>query len=354
MNYDIAEIVQELATRAEDVCRHYLPAGRREGRCWRVGDARNTAGRSLYVRLGAGSSGRGAAGKWVDCATSEHGDLLDLIREARGLASLGDTLDEARRFLGRQPRGRTLDEGGRDSRYDPRRTLRRLLAESCPIGGTLAETYLHNRGVPLCMDMTSLRFHPACPCRDASTGCFSRLPALIALVTDVRGAVTGLQRTYLSRDGAAKADVPAPRRSVGSLLGHAVRFGQPHNVAIAGEGVETVLGLKTVLPQLPMLAALSATNLAALAWPAGLRRLYIARDRDRAGAEAFSALSARARRAGVEAIPLMPVRKDFNDDIMTFGPGAMLAMLRPQLLAQDVERNRVVDALGEAISPAEP
>lgn len=44
-------------------------------------------------------AGKGAAGKWTDAATGEHGDLLDVIRESCGLLEFGDVLSEARRFL---------------------------------------------------------------------------------------------------------------------------------------------------------------------------------------------------------------------------------------------------------------
>src|SRR3546814_8207373 len=73
--------------RAEAVCRHYLSRGRREGRYWIVGDVRNAAGRSMYVRLK--DSPKGPAGKWTDAATGEHGDLLDVIRESHGLVEIG-------------------------------------------------------------------------------------------------------------------------------------------------------------------------------------------------------------------------------------------------------------------------
>jgi hypothetical protein len=61
-----AELAHRLARDAEAVCRHYLSSGRREGRYWRVGDVRNTPGRSLFVRLRGPESGKGAAGKWSE------------------------------------------------------------------------------------------------------------------------------------------------------------------------------------------------------------------------------------------------------------------------------------------------
>ncbi len=66
MPRDASELAHRLAREAEAVCRHYLSNGRREGRYWLVGDARNTLGRSMFVRLRGPESGRGAAGKWTE------------------------------------------------------------------------------------------------------------------------------------------------------------------------------------------------------------------------------------------------------------------------------------------------
>ena len=81
------------------MCRHYLPHGRRRGRYWVTGDIDDTPGRSLYVRLCGPDSGPGAAGKWSDAATGEHGDLLDLIGRRRHLPRVADAIGEARAFL---------------------------------------------------------------------------------------------------------------------------------------------------------------------------------------------------------------------------------------------------------------
>ena len=99
MHSPAADIARRLAEDAEAVCRHYLTNGRKQGRYWIVGDVQNTPGRSLYVRLTGPTCGPGAAGKWTDSATGQHGDLLDLIALNMGITTLKDTLDEARRFL---------------------------------------------------------------------------------------------------------------------------------------------------------------------------------------------------------------------------------------------------------------
>jgi hypothetical protein len=74
-----SELAQRLGRQAEAVCRHYLSNGRKQGNYWQVGDVRNTAGRSMFVRLH--DSVKGIAGKWQDSATGEYGDLLDVIRD---------------------------------------------------------------------------------------------------------------------------------------------------------------------------------------------------------------------------------------------------------------------------------
>ena len=79
MDSPAADLSQKLSREAEAVCRQYLSNGRKHGNYWIVGDVDNTPGRSLYVRLTGPTRGKGAAGKWTDAATGEHGDLLDLI-----------------------------------------------------------------------------------------------------------------------------------------------------------------------------------------------------------------------------------------------------------------------------------
>ena len=55
-------IATALGARAEEVCRRYLPHGRKQGRYWTAGDIRGARGRSLFVRLAP----PGVPGKWTD------------------------------------------------------------------------------------------------------------------------------------------------------------------------------------------------------------------------------------------------------------------------------------------------
>lgn len=337
-----AEIAQRLSREAEAVCRHYLSNGRREGRYWLVGDVENTPGRSLFVRLTGAESGKGAAGKWTDAATGEHGDLLDLIAAARKLDTLSSTLDEARTFL-RLPR----PEPQLRSKPDPApqgspEAARRLWAISQPIQGTVAEAYLRTRGITDLRNCGSLRFHPRCWYRGDPDDPVDRVrdawPALIASVRDGSGKLTGVHRTWLAPDGSGKAPVSTSRRAMGHLLGHGVRFGVADDVMAAGEGIETMLSMRQVAPTLPMVAALSANHLAALEMPSTLRRLYLVRDDDPAGHGAVDALSDRARAAGIEALTVDASLGDLNDDLRLLGREALGAAIRLQFAPEDVRR----------------
>jgi hypothetical protein len=345
MPRDASELAHRLARDAEAVCRHYLSNGRREGRYWLVGDVRNTPGRSMFVRLNGPESGPGAAGHWTDAASGEHGDLLDVIRESCGFIDFRDVADEARRFLSlpRIEPGRPPKHPQLPARIGSPEAAQRLFAMSQPVIRTLVETYLRNRGIAPLHEDGALRFHPRCYYRPDEHSPTETWPAMIARVTDLDGRITGAHRTWLDPDGfdpaqLGKAPIDTPRRAMGNLLGNAVRFGVANDVLAAGEGIETMLSLRCVLPTLPMAAALSANHLAALLLPPLLRRLYIARDNDVAGDRAATALTKRAETTGVETIVWVPRRGDFNEDLCAFGLNALRAALRVQLVPQDVAR----------------
>jgi hypothetical protein len=321
-------LADALARQALAVCRYYLPSGRKQGRYWICGDVYGNPGRSLFVRI----SGR-RAGKWCDAATGEYGDLLDLIMFNRGLGFRG-ALVEVQSFLHMPhlPEQPVTSPHENPDAYDPIAAARRLFAASVPITGTLAERYLYSRGIELTQDHTALRFHPHCYYRN-ETG-FEAWPAMIAAVTDLKGEITGIHRTWLDPETCDKAPVAQPRRALGQLLGNTVRFGQVGDIAIAAEGLETALTLKMLFPSLSILAALSAAHLGALILPDRLYRLYVACDNDPAGWQAFIRLRSGHTDRDIRA--LVPRLDDFNADLLTFGPDPVRHWIVRQLLPEDV------------------
>jgi hypothetical protein len=128
-------------------------------------------------------------------------------------------------------------------------------------------------------------------------------------------------------------------RSIVTVRGR--RYLVPHHsgdAMAAGEGIETMLSLRIIMPNLPMVAALSPNHLAATLFPAALRRLYVARDSDPAGDAALATLNGRAAEAWIEALSLSPALGDFNEDLLRLGTSELRANLRVQLVPQDAVR----------------
>lgn len=203
------------------------------------------------------------------------------------------------------------------------------------------QTYLHERAITALQADDPLRFHQRCyytPSRKDLPGTRRAWPAMIAAVTDADGTITGVHRTWIDPVTSAKAPVATPRRAMGFLLGHGVRFGKTDRVMAAGEGIETVLSLRQAIPAMSMIAALSSSHLSAIVFPPALRRLYVARDDDFSGDAALAKLTERASPVGVEVIPLSPILGDFNEDLHLVGAERMCAALAAQLVPEDAGR----------------
>ena len=323
-----AGVAAALGLQAEAVCRRYLPHGRRQGRYWVVGNLDGARGRSLFVRL----HGPGVPGKWTDSATGEHGDLLDIIRHRSHASTLRAALDEARAFLALPAVSAMASSGD----YDATEAARRLWRQCRAIDGTHAEAYLRARGLARCR-FPALRFHPELRYRDGNS--VRRFPALVAAVASglkasgSSGAILGVHRTWLDPRRPAKAGVATPRKALGRIHGHAVRFGLPTAGAtlLVGEGIETVLSVVTAVPDIDAAAALSAGSLGAFAPPAGISRLVIARDNDPDGARAAERLARRSARARIPATVIVPEGNDFNDDLVALGADGLAVRLAPLL-----------------------
>lgn len=336
-----SDLAARLAKQTEAVCKHYLSNGTRSGNYWLVGDIHNSPGRSLFVRLTGRERGCGAAGRWSDAATGEFGDLLDVIAHSRGYSAFSEVAHEARRFLSLPPGPNVHSAGTSVVHIDKGQKAKKFLDACQSIPHSLAEIYLRTRGLDGFVDYAALRFHPHAYLRDPKTGHRISRPALAAAVTDAAGTIVGVQRTFLRFDGLDKAPMTDPRRSMGRIFGHGVRIGwngyDPNLIAV-GEGLETVLSLRMVLPKMPMVACLSAGNLGAFVPPPGLRRLYIALDDDRAGRLAASRLADRARNLGVGVHFIWSQCGDANDDLRRLGFDAFRKSVASQLLASDRSR----------------
>lgn len=188
--------------------------------------------------------------------------------------------------------------------------IRRLLGDSQPAAGSLAETYLRGRGIGIIPPV--LRFAPKL--RHAPSK--ASFPAMLAPVVDVAGELVGFHRTFLAADGSTKAAVEPNRMMLGRCAGGAVRLADATPELVIGEGLESSISVMQATDK-PTWASLSASGMRAIELPPlplGAQ-IVIAADHDSVGLEAADRLAERLYREGRLvriAKPLIP-GKDFND-----------------------------------------
>ncbi len=328
----LQELAARLAAEIEAVCAYYLPNGRRNGPFWQVGSVAGEPGSSLRVNL----AGR-LRGRWKDWANGrDRGDALDLIRAARDLGSIGEAAREARRFLSLPAAERPAPPvSAAACRQVSSAGLAKVLARSRAIrGGDPAGRYLASRGLSAedAQD-AGLRFRP-----DAWVQVDGRrreLPALLAPIRALDGSLEGLQRIFLCPDG-GKARIADPKRTSGRLGSGAVWWpasaGARH--VVLTEGVEDALAVCRALGlegrrHVAIAAAVSAGRIHRVALPAGIERVTLVQDRDRAGEEAWAALREAHRDSGLRVERIVAGSKDANDELLRLGP----AEYRRRLLA---------------------
>lgn len=176
--------------------------------------------------------------------------------------------------------------------------------------------YLAARGLPDVADALWLRHGDKVTYLDDDGVFCGFLPAMLAVVKAPAGNITGLHRTFLRPDG-AKADVPAPRKLLGTLPdGAAVRLAAHVDTLGIAEGIETALSATTLFG-VPCWAAINANGLAKWSPPEGVTEVVIFGDNDVSftGQEAAYALAKRLARLRLGLSVKIPssVGDDWND-----------------------------------------
>jgi hypothetical protein len=177
--------------------------------------------------------------------------------------------------------------------------------------GTPVEIYLQARALTLAIPQT-LRL--ARDLRHGPSG--SWLPAMVAIVERCGlSRPVAIHRTYLRRDGLAKADVEPNRMALGPIAGGAVRCAAAGEQLAVAEGIETALSIQQETG-IPSWAVLGSSNLAGLLLPPLplAAEIVIGADSDAAGKKAAARAAARWTSEGRHVrIATPPEGLDFND-----------------------------------------
>lgn len=188
---------------------------------------------------------------------------------------------------------------------------------STAVEGTPVATYLNSRGLDL-PGSPILRFHAGLKHPSGSVW-----PAMVALVTagaGKTGTPVAIHRTFLARDGAAKAPVDPAKMMLGPCRGGAVRLGEPGPVLMVGEGIETCLAAMQANGK-PAWAALSTSGLRSLDLPRAVREVIVLADGDAPGEAAAQDSARRWQREGrCVRVARPPNGMDFNDLLVSRSP----------------------------------
>jgi putative DNA primase/helicase len=229
----------------------------------------------------------------------DNGDIIDALR-SMGLVGDAEPRDSYRPRY--EPKPIEIDP-------EKAKTVIRIWRECELIQGTVAETYLRNRGIGLEIPV-SLRFHPEL--RHAPSGQW--FPALVAMFQGADRSHNAVHRIFLKHDGSGKADVEQQKMTLGCMRGGAVRLGRALETMGIAEGIETALSAMEV-SKVTVWAA-CGSRLADIQLPAEVKRVVIFADNGAPGVEAAekakAALLEQGRRV---AIAYPPVGKDWNDAI---------------------------------------
>jgi len=183
--------------------------------------------------------------------------------------------------------------------------------------------YLRHRGLSGEVPPT-LRFHPALPYSENGEHPSVRYPAMVAPFRTVEGKLIGVHRTWLDPEGPGKAPVTTAKKFAGEVRSASIHLGEPSDSELdVAEGIESGLAVQEAADR-PVWVAGSASGLANLELPPGLRRLRVWADADDAGLERGAHLLAeRASAQGLEVFVLAPPTGDWLDVQVAEGEEAL-------------------------------
>jgi putative DNA primase/helicase len=184
----------------------------------------------------------------------------------------------------------------------------KVWCEAKPGNGTLVEVYLRSRGLRVSSPRT-VRLHAQLRHRNGSAW-----PAMVGLVVlGEAAAPIGVHRTWLSRDGTAKAPIQPNKMMLGPCRGGAVRLAPPSEPLMIGEGIETCFAAMQATGHAAW-AALSTSGMRALVLPASVRDVILLADGDPPGEAAAEAAACRWSAEGKRVrIARSPSGTDFAD-----------------------------------------
>ena len=286
-----------------------------------------------------------APGAWKDYATDEKGDVLDLVRYCLTMPDRKAAIEWSKQWLGLEQltpayiseakkkadyRARAAKTAETNKLKNQHKQAMRWWLKCDQLVGSKGEAYLASRGIDLealKQPPKAIRFHPALDHRPTKT----RWPALVTAMTNAKGAIAAVHRTYLDDDGSGKAPVDPQRMVWPSYTGCAIRIAkgqtnmtpekageaQKRDTLALTEGIEDALAIAISCPELRVWAAVSLSNLGNIEIPPCSREVIVFADNDWGKPAAEAALDRALAKLAKQGVQIKVARsrtgKDAND-----------------------------------------
>lgn len=256
--------------------------------------------------------------KYAAICSCGHFSHVDLVLKAEGKAAVDiDLVKMLAEVAGmdaiepEKPLAKDKSAGAGGSRYPAY-----ALSQSRPVDG-IALRYLQNRGLSAIAENLPDAIRCLSDARYTNQGkTIYQGECLVARMTFASGELAGIIRIFLSPEGTKAVitdskgkDVdPKPMaKSQESLVGGAVRMTGQGSVEHVGEGIETMLSVKSVLPE-PVAACGTATLLSRFEPSPDTKAVIVWADKDRSmtGQNEASKLVDRLRQQGIPTVMVVP------------------------------------------------
>ncbi len=348
---DAKSVEEHLKNKVELVTQHLLGEPNKQSSThdqWRYGSNKKQG--SLVVTVHGEKKGL-----WYDFGTNEGGGMLKLIQNQLSLdfkaaLAYGASLTGEKECLSMAPIPRKL--AIKEEKSTPKKTSEKalkLIKESIPISGTLAEKYLNKTRHIDINPESALRFVPRAYTGEKNSEKQKYAPAMLSIAKDKEGKVRGVQVTYLDLKTQDKANLPIKKRSYGSVGSASVLLqssSKKEAKTYIAEGVETGLSVANASPHSNVITTLGKSNFSNIDPETLTKNVVFCLDndgknilQDKGVMTSIQRLSQLGKNVSIVLPDMLPKHKktDFNDLMRQGGVKAIQDILNKEVSVQKMQ-----------------
>ncbi len=294
------------------------------------------------------------AGTWYDFEHAKGGNMLEFLKEKLNMG-FKESLEYGASLTGNSVETRKVTPQKNEKNHIQKaekttlETALKLVKESLPIRGTLAEKYLKNTREVQINAETNVRFLPRAYTGKGNTEKQKYAPALLSIAKDKAGKIQGIQVTYLDPKTQDKSELNIKKRTYGSPSGASVLLQSSPNKdakTYITEGVETGLSVANASLHSNVITTLGKSNFSKIDPEILTKDVVFCLDndgknilQDKGIMSSIQRLSEHGKNVSIVLPDMLPKHEktDFNDLIKQGGIEAVQAILGKEISAKKLE-----------------